>query len=138
MSMPAITLVAGAALALLGIGTFVGSGSSHSTALIPAALGVGLIGLGAVAFQDRMRKHAMHGAATVSLVAFLGGFVMAIPRLGQLLSEGRTTRADLTDSTTSTLALIGMGLIGLVHVALCVNSFIQARKKAREQSATNP
>jgi hypothetical protein len=137
MSMPLVTIIAGLALAVLGVGTFLGTGSSHLTALIPAGLGGILLVLGILGQQDKMRKHAMHGAAALSLLGVLGGAFMGMPRWIHYLQEGKLPpRADGTDPTISTLAMLAMTLICLVLLALCVNSFIQARRKARQEAAS--
>jgi hypothetical protein len=85
-----------------------------------------------------MRKHGMHGAVTLSLVGFIAAVGMAAPRVGQLISTGQYLRADGSDATTSTVAILTMGGICLIHVVLCVNSFIQARRAARAAEATQP
>lgn len=131
MSMPPVTVVAGAILVVLGVGTFFGTGSSHFTALIPAVFGGVLVALGVLGYKDGLRKHVMHAAAGLSLVGLVAAAVMGAGRLPQLLQEGRTTRVVegvAADSTVSTLAILGMGLVCLVHLGLCVNSFIQARR----------
>jgi uncharacterized membrane protein YidH (DUF202 family) len=130
MSMPLLTILAGLGLTVLGVGTYVATGSSHPTALIPAGLGVVQVLLGIVASKDNLRKHAMHGAATISLVGLIGGVAMGAPRWVQYLQEGKVTRPDGSDASMSALAMLVVAVICLVHLALCVNSFIQARRNA--------
>ncbi len=69
------TVICGTLLVLIGI---VGYGSSEvqpppKTALIPAAFGVLLVVCGLLAFNAAFRKHAMHLAAVVGLVARSAG-----------------------------------------------------------------
>jgi hypothetical protein len=139
MSMPLVTIVAGLALAVLGVGTFVGTGSSHYTALIPAGLGAVYVLLGLLGSGASLRKHVMHGAAALSLLGLVAGVIMAAPRVPQLVQTGRYFRVVdgvQSDGTISTYALLTMTVICAIHLGLCVNSFIQARRKAREEAAT--
>lgn len=125
-----VTILAGLALAALGVITYVATGMSHPTALIPTGLGAVLVVLGVLARKDALRKHAMHGAATISLVGLIGGVALGWSRWVQYLQEGKVTRPDGSDASISALALLLMAVICLVHLALCVNSFIQARRAA--------
>lgn len=86
------------------------------TALIPAFFGIILLVLGFLARADSMRKHAMHAAAAVGLVGFIGA-VLSLLR-GPL--EARSALANA--------AQISMALIMGVFVALCVKSFRDARR----------
>jgi len=96
------------------------------TAFIPSVFGIGLIILGIVALRgDKARKHAMHVAAMLGLIGCVVPLVMAIPE---------------ALAGTMTLPVVGQlimgGLCG-VFLALCVKSFIDARKarKAREEAS---
>ncbi|MBX9578746.1 MAG: hypothetical protein K2X87_00415 [Gemmataceae bacterium] len=104
-------------------------GKVSPTALIPAAVGAVLAACGLLAFNPKLRKHAMHFAAVVGLIGFLGGF-MPIQR--QIKNTG--TFDPLKPSAVSGELMI---VICAVFVGLCVNSFIQARK-ARERAAVGP
>jgi hypothetical protein len=89
------------------------------TSLIPAAVGaVFLLCVGAIIWNNNLRKHVMHLAAVVGVVGFLGGF-MPVMRSG----------FDW-DKIGVKIGLL-MSLICAVFVGLCVKSFIDARK-ARE------
>jgi hypothetical protein len=94
------------------------------TALIPAYIGAALVVLGVLAFKQSMLKHAMHGA---SVVGFLG-FVAA---LGRMLVTGNITGVGGTSLAAMTLLCGGF-------VALCINSFLQARRRRRAASAASP
>jgi hypothetical protein len=114
-----ISIVFGLLLIALGLGGFVGTGSEHVTALIPAAIGLILILLGALALKEGLRKHAMHLAAMVGLLGAVGGAVkLLLPFI-----KG-TERRLVADACTA-----AMTLLCLVFVGLCVNSFIQARRR---------
>jgi len=72
------TLAYGAILAALGVGGYLASGRASATALIPTAIGAVVLLCGALAKKESMRKHAIHAALIVAVVALLGtgrGFV---------------------------------------------------------------
>jgi hypothetical protein len=93
-----------------------------ATSLIPAYVGATLILCGLVALNPRLLKHAMHVAATLGLLGFLAGAGMGLPKLAKLL--------DGTDSRpAATRQQLWMGGVCLVFALLCVNSFIQARRR---------
>jgi uncharacterized membrane protein len=125
------TLICGALLVLDGIvgyGTATPNeeGKISPTALIPAFFGATLVLCGALAFNDKLRKHVMHLAAMVGLVGAIGGFM---PLVRQYSKTG-----DLDLTKPSAVAGELMILVCVVFVGMCVNSFIQAKKarKARE------
>jgi hypothetical protein len=117
--MARISLIAAALLIALGVGGYVVSDSDKpATALIPAFAGL-LIGLaGAAALKEAWRMHAMHAVAGLAL-------------LGVLAPAGRMASAGLPDSSLAAGSQIGMLVICAGLLALCVKSFIDARK-ARE------
>ena len=61
------------------------------------------------------RKHAMHAAAVVSLLGTVGGLVPVVLR-GARIEE------------VAMKVGLGMAILSAIFLALCVNSFIQARK----------
>jgi len=111
-----ITIIVGAALILVGIVGFAGTGAK--TSLIPAYVGIVLALLGVWARNPGSRKAAMHIAVTVGLL----GFLMAAGRLGMSLARGTTPKP----AALASLSL--MALLCLVFVILCVRSFIAARR----------
>jgi hypothetical protein len=123
----------GVGLIVLGVGAFLyalpTAGKTPFTALIPAVFGAALLLLGLLARKENLRKHVMHAAAAVGLVGFVIPAVMGFPKLPTLLSEGHVTRADGTDATTAVLVQVAMAVLCLAFVALCVNSFVQARRR---------
>lgn len=62
----------GLLLAVLGLVSYVGTGRTSVTALIPAIFGVVLLGLAWVARSEAARRHAMHVAMVVALVGIAG------------------------------------------------------------------
>lgn len=129
------TLICGALLVLVGIvgyGTAEpkpGKDSPSLTALIPAAVGAALLLCGSLAFNDKYRKHAMHLAAVIGLLGALGGFM---PIIRQVSNTG-----NFDPTKPSAVAGELMILICVVFVAMCVNSFVQARKARRAGGATD-
>ena len=67
-------------LAGLGLGGYFGTGTSSLTALIPAAFGVVLTGLGVMARDAGKPKLAMHIAVAAAAV----GYIACIPGLFKL------------------------------------------------------
>jgi hypothetical protein len=119
--MPTITLVFGGLLIVLGVASYVLTGSQHVTALIPAAFGVVFEVLGVLAQKPNLRKHAMHAAALLALVGFAAtvrGVLQAIT-----LAQGGTV-----ERPQAVVARAVMAILCLAFVALCVNSFIAARR----------
>jgi len=123
--MAGITVVFGVLLIGVGVVGFVATGSSHFTALIPAGLGLLLVVLGGLSFQDRFRKHAMHGAALLGVI----GFAFTVLSLGQLPAY---FQGDDFPGRGAVPYKAATALLCLVFVALCVNSFIQARLRQRK------
>ena len=93
------------------------------TALIPAFVGGILLICGVLANQDAMRKHAMHGAASVGLLGCLAGLGRGVMGLGKFFS------GDPSLNQRSFLFVWLMAIICGVFVFLCVQSFRAARKR---------
>jgi hypothetical protein len=113
---PIVSVVFGALLTALGLWGWFGAEPEHRsvTAFIPAFLGL-------LALKESMLKHAMHAAAALGLL----GFLAALGRIIQKLATGGTVEGRAGTSTVLMAVLCG------VFVALCVNSFIQARRRRR-------
>ena len=74
------TRLVGIALAVLGLGSYWGTGRTSITALIPAFFGVVLIALAWVAARgDAARRHAMHVAMVVALLGIAGTASRLVP-----------------------------------------------------------
>lgn len=114
--MPSITIVFGILLTLLGLGGYFLTGTSSFTALIPALFGLLLLVLGFLARSDSVRKHAMHAAVTVALVGFVGA------------SYGLLRTPFGLRPGIAIFSQIAMALLTGIFVALCVKSFIDARR----------
>lgn len=116
--MARVTLIYGLLMIALGVGMYFGTGTPSVTALIPAFFGGVFLLLGLLALKDQLRKHAMHAAAALALVAFVAS-------VGVLLARG--TAKPLAAAEQAIMALLSAGFVGL-----CVRSFIQARRARRE------
>jgi hypothetical protein len=115
---PHITIGVGGLLIALGlIGYFPDQVSW--TALIPAIFGVILAILGAMALRPGLRKHAMHVAVMVGLIGLIAGLGRAIP----------VALSGEISNTKAFAMVLAMAVICGVFVALCVKSFIDARRR---------
>jgi len=118
--MAKITIGIGCVLIALGVGSYFGTGRASVTALIPAFIGLPLAILGVVALNDGLRKHAMHAAAVIGLLGFLGA-ARGFASLPDLL-------AGDAERPVAVYVQIGTSLVCLVFLVLCVRSFITARR----------
>jgi drug/metabolite transporter (DMT)-like permease len=126
------TLITAILLIVVGVVSYVNGtpgddGKVSPTALIPAFVGGVLAVCGLLAFSDKLRKHAMHGAAVVGLVGALGGFM---PLIRQYSKTG-----EFDPTKPSAVSGILMILLCAVFVGMCVNSFIQAKKARKAKEA---
>ncbi len=120
MKMYLVTILFGVLLAITGVTVYIQTGSAHKTALIPAFLGGGLVICGLLAANEGRRMVVMHIAVVIGLLGFIGA-------MAKLFKSGQSTAAFAGKA-------ISAGLCA-VFIALCVRSFIQARR-AREALAT--
>ena len=120
--MASTTLLFGVLMILLGVAGYFLTGRQSLTALIPVIPGVIWLLLGAVARNERLRKHAMHAAAALSLLGFLG-MVRAIVNFIRWQAGG-TEHARPAAVTSQAI----LGVLFLVFLILCVRSFIAARR----------
>lgn len=101
---------------IIGYGYGIYDGNASMTALIPAAFGIVLMGLGHMAnAKESLKKHLMHAA----VVAALLGFILPAGRLASKFG-------DLTMSA-AVISQAAMAFICLIFVVLAVRSFIAAR-----------
>lgn len=124
--MPTIAIIFGLVLDILGVSSFLATGATHFTALIPSVFGTIIFLSGIVSLvRPEVRKHAMHVAALFGLLGTLGGLGMGLPKLG-------TVMAGTAERPVAVVMQISMGLIALIFLALCVKSFIDARRAKPE------
>jgi uncharacterized membrane protein HdeD (DUF308 family) len=123
--MAPIAMIFGTLLVLLGIGLYFATGAA--TALIPAYFGIALDVLGVLARNEKLRMHAMHGAALIGLIGFVMPAIMVIKGL----------MSEVQPSGWSMGGQIGMSVLCAVFLGLCIKSFIDARiaRKRKEAEA---
>ena len=122
--MAKVTLVFAALLIALGLAGYIGTGSLHPTALIPAWIGLvlGIGGFLAISPSESRRKLFMHINVTVALLGFIGSAVEVIRSYVHAQSTGIALDAiAMASKITLTLLL-------LIYVILCVRSFIAVRR----------
>ena len=117
-----VTILFGVLMILLGFGGYLLTGRQSWTALIPAIVGAVFVLLGALARNDRLRKHVMHAAAALALLGFLG-MIRAIVAFIRWKTGGPEPARPAAVVSQSIL-----GVLLLVFVVLCVRSFIAARR----------
>ena len=126
--MAKVTLVFAVLFIALGLVGFITTGSSHPTALIPAALGLllGIFGAFSLGPNPSRRKLFMHINVTIGAVGCIGGFVEALRGYGAARSAG------IDPDMKALAAKLAMAVLLLIYVNLCVRSFIQARRSRQE------
>jgi hypothetical protein len=118
--MSSTTLAFAFAYLVLGIAGFVLTGSIHKTALIPCIFGLLFLIFGLLARKDSLRKHVMHAAVLIALLAFFGT-ARSLPHLPELFNGTAEKPASIiTQSLNAGLSLL--------YIILAVRSFIQARR----------
>jgi hypothetical protein len=121
--MAKITLVFAVLLIVLGLAGFLGTGSAHPTALIPTWIGLllGIFGLLAITPHENRRRLFMHINVTIGLVGFLGAMAEVF----------RTMASSKAVDLTALGAKLALAWLLLIYVALCVRSFIAARRTGK-------
>ena len=125
--MAKITLIFALLLVALGLFGYIGTGSVHPTALIPAwfGLALGIFGFLAISPNESRRKLFMHINVTIALLGFLGGLVEAIRGYLHAKSSG-----IVPDQIALASKLTLSGLL-FIYVLLCVRSFVAARRTGK-------
>lgn len=119
MNMPRIIFTFAVIFVLLGIGAYLITGAQSWTALIPAIFGLLLAIAGGISLKSL--KHGGHIAALVGLLGFLG----TARSLGQLPS---LLKGEVVDRAAAVGVQAAFAILSLIFIALCVKSFIDARK----------
>jgi lysylphosphatidylglycerol synthetase-like protein (DUF2156 family) len=122
--MPQTAVAFGVLLCLVGVGFYAGTGGASVTALIPAFIGLPLVLAGALARREGLRRHAMHAAALLGTLGVLGSLRGAV-KLPALLAGGEVARPAAVAAQSVT------ALLCLSFVALCVRSFVNARRERK-------
>ena len=121
--MSKLTIVFGVVLILLGVASFVLTGSAHPTALIPVWFGIVLALCGVLANtpDSKRRMLWMHIAVTIGLLGFLFPGFMAI-------KEWASAHGGPLAHPAAVEAQAAMSVVCLLFTALCVRSLIAARR----------
>lgn len=118
--MPRITVIFSLLFIALGLGGYFLTGGVHTTALIPAIIGVVLLVLGLLGGKEKLRMHVMHAALLIGLLALLGT-VRSLPQLPAAF-DGTAERPGAVFAQAATAVLAA------VYLGLGVRSFIAARR----------
>ncbi len=122
MTMHRWTILFGLLLVAVGMGGYFLGGAKNHMALFPAVLGVAMFVCGMVAAQGAMRMLAIHVAALIGVIGFLGPLVT-------LFKDAANTAAVLAKGLTSALCLM--------FVLMCVNSFLEVRRARKAGKNTD-
>lgn len=110
--MKIITIGFGILLMLLGIGSYVGTGTSSLTALIPACFGLAILILGLISRPEKGPKNtSLFGAVFLAILALLGS-IRGVIDLYRLLTGGEVARPNATvaQGIMAALCLVFIGL----------------------------
>jgi hypothetical protein len=109
----------GLILIVLGVASYVLTGRTSITAMIPAFFGAAFLICAMIARRsDAARRHAMHAAVAIGLIGAIAALARGIPAA----MNGDPTRPAV-------LSQLAMGVLLVIYVALGVQSFIEARRK---------
>lgn len=114
-------VIFGVLLIALGLGAYLLTGAQSPTALIPAMFGFLLALLGRIAANPTKRKAAMHMAAVLGILG-IAGSARGLAKIGDVLSGAPVERP------AAVVAQSAMAVLMIVFVALCVKSFVDARR----------
>ena len=112
------TRMVGNVLAVLGIVSYLGTGRTSMTALIPAFFGVVLVGLAWLGRNEAARRHAMHAAMVVALVGIAGTASRLVPGI---------TAGTIDLARPATLAQIATVVLLAWYLGKGIKSFRDAR-----------
>lgn len=120
--MPRFSLILGIILTLLGVAGYAISGGASWTALIPALFGILFVGAGVLGRNEKLRKHAMHGAAALSLVGILGSSGGLVKFFAMLGGAG-------VERPPAVIAQSVMAVLCIAFLVVSIKSFMDARKQ---------
>ena len=120
--MAKLTIWFGVLLAAVSLCFWIGIGRTETAALHPAGIGVLLILCGFLATTEDAKKRMlwMHIAVTLGLIGFLTTGIRAVIELAK--------GTAMSINPTGFEERVVIALICLIYVALCVRSFIAARR----------
>jgi hypothetical protein len=118
--MPKITVVFSLLYIAIGLAGFFLTGAVHTTALIPAFIGVVLLVLGLLGSKEKLRMHVMHAALLIGLLALLGTARSLLKLPAAFDGTAERPGAVFAQAATAVLSVI--------YLAVGVRSFIAARR----------
>jgi uncharacterized membrane protein len=121
--MPKVSVIFGVLLSVLGLYAYFGMGRVSITALIPLFIGVPIIILGVLAFDEKRIKHSMHAASVLVLLGLIGSVYRFLQKV------------ILGNIDGSSIILIIMSVICMIFLILAINSFSVARKAREKKQA---
>jgi nitrate/nitrite transporter NarK len=116
------TILFGLLLVAIGLAGYYFADAKQPKVLIPAVLGIAMFVCGVVAAQSAMRMLAIHVAALIGVIGFVGPLVA-------LFEDTANTAAVLAKGLTSALCLM--------FVLMCVNSFLEDRRARKARKNTD-
>ncbi len=119
--MAKLTMVFGVLIVVVSLGFWIGMGRTEMAALHPAGIGVLLVVCGALADTENAKQRMlwMHIAVTLGLISLLTTGVQVVIALARGTAGVNPGGFD---------ERVVIALVSLVYVALCVRSFIAARR----------
>ena len=118
--MPKITFIFSILYIALGLAAFFLTGAVHKTALIPSYFGIALLVLGLLGQKENLRKHVMHAALLVVLLALLG--------TARSLLKLPSAFDGTAERSLAIYAQAATAVLSIAFLALGIRSFIQARR----------
>jgi len=115
------TIILGIVLIIMGVASWLLTGMTSITALIPTFFGVIFLVLGLLANQESRRKLTMHISMGIALLGLLGSF-SGILKVLTILSGGEVARP-----VASYMQAL-MAILLLIYLIMGIKSFIDARK----------
>ena len=120
LSIEFLTTLYGLFMVIWGISISLISGSSSTTSMIPAFIGVPLVFIGFISMiKPTFRKALMHIAVVIGIIAFLGGLDFF---------------RGMFNNYYAGLSKLMLLITGFVYVYFCVQSFIFVRRQKKLQS----
>lgn len=119
--MAKLSIAYGVIFIVMGLYSYFGISSESVTALIPTFFGIPMLIFGWMALNEKYLKHAMHGAAVLTLLGFagtVGGLIKFFKMLGG---------AEMERPAAVTVQAI-MAILCLIFLVFAVKSFTDARK----------
>lgn len=123
--MPKFSIALGIIFILMGLYGYFGISSESITALIPTFFGIPLLILGWLGLNEKYLKHAMHGAAVLTLLGFagtVGGLIKFFKMLGG---------EEIQRPAAITVQAI-MAVLCLLFLIFAIKSFIDARRNKQQ------